>query len=129
MGGDVRATPAVDICSLLMQEGAIISCYDPKVSRESALREFKENKCDHDFERQFLSVSSPDEAIYGSHAIIVLTEWEEFKQYDYERYYQLMQKPAFVFDGRNILHCEMLRDIGFEVHAIGKGNAADSGAY
>jgi UDPglucose 6-dehydrogenase len=56
----------------------------------------------------------------GAHALAVLTEWDEFKDLDYERIYKSMAKPAFVFDGRNILDHDALRKVGFEVHAIGK---------
>ena len=50
----------------------------------------------------------------------VLTEWDEFKLYDYERIYKHMMKPAFIFDGRNILDHDMLREIGFIVYGLGK---------
>ena len=54
-----------------------------------------------------------------SHAIAVLTEWDEFVKYDWERIYNSMQKPAFVFDGRNILDKEELKNIGFVYLGIG----------
>ena len=56
----------------------------------------------------------------GSHAIAVMTEWGEFETLDYEKIYKSVAKPAFVFDGCNILDHETLCEIGFEVHAIGK---------
>lgn len=62
------------------------------------------------------------EACSQSHAIVICTEWDMFKGLDYERIYSGMCKPAFVFDGRLILNREKLRDIGFEVHTIGKPN-------
>jgi UDPglucose 6-dehydrogenase len=49
-----------------------------------------------------------------------LTEWDEFKDYDYQKIYDSMVKPAFIFDGRNLMDHDGLRKIGFEVHAIGK---------
>lgn len=55
-----------------------------------------------------------------SHAIGVLTEWDEFRNYDYQKIYDSMVKPAFIFDGRNILDHQKLRDIGFIVYALGK---------
>ena len=55
-----------------------------------------------------------------AHAIVVLTEWEEFKHYDYEAIYNTMVKPAFVFDGRNVLDHDRLRSLGFIVYALGK---------
>lgn len=62
----------------------------------------------------------PNEAVNSSHAICVLTEWDEFKTYDYEELYSTMMKPAFIFDGRNILDHDKLRKIGFIVYAMGK---------
>ena len=69
-----------------------------------------------------LLVTSPSayEAAAGSHAIAVLTEWDEFKTLDYERLYKSMEKPAFIFDGRNILDHDAIRKVGFEVYAIGQ---------
>jgi UDPglucose 6-dehydrogenase len=63
----------------------------------------------------------PYTAAEGSHAVVVLTEWDEFRTLDYQRIYDSMLKPAFFFDGRNIMDHDALRKIGFEVHAIGKG--------
>merc|ERR1711972_427039 len=76
--GDVRETPALTVCNMLMQDGADLFVYDPKVKIEDAITEFKY----HDVEvnkSQFHFVSSPEEAIDGAHAIVVLTEWDEFK--------------------------------------------------
>jgi len=55
----------------------------------------------------------------------VLTEWDEFKTYDYEAFYKKMMKPAFVFDGRNLLDPDRLDSIGFEVHLLGKSRVVD----
>jgi UDPglucose 6-dehydrogenase len=55
----------------------------------------------------------------NAHAIAVLTEWDEFKDYDWQKIYDSMLKPAFVFDGRNILNAEKLTKIGFQYQAIG----------
>jgi len=51
----------------------------------------------------------------GAHAIALMTEWDEFVSLDYQKIYELMSKPAFIFDGRNILPHAELRKIGFEV--------------
>ena len=50
----------------------------------------------------------------------MLTEWDEFKTLDYQKIYDSMAKPAFLFDGRNICDHDALRKIGFDVYAIGK---------
>ncbi|HEY5571349.1 MAG TPA: UDP binding domain-containing protein, partial [Bacteroidales bacterium] len=64
--------------------------------------------------------TEPYETLKDAHAIAVLTEWDEFRAYDWNKIYKDMYKPAFVFDGRNILDAKQLREIGFEVKRIGK---------
>ena len=65
--------------------------------------------------------NEPYAALKDAHAIAVLTEWEEFRDYDWQKIYNNMLKPAFVFDGRNLLDHEKLESIGFNVKGIGKG--------
>ncbi len=64
--------------------------------------------------------TNPYEAAEGGHAIAIITEWDEFKEYDWKAIYHSMKKPAFLFDGRNILDHDKLREIGFEVRGIGR---------
>merc|ERR1712060_520725 len=122
--GDVRETPAVTVCNMLMQDGASVHVYDPKVKKEDAMTEFKYHNMAVD-ENRFVFCNTPLEAVDGAHALVVLTEWDEFKTYPYDQFYAKMMKPACVFDGRGILNHKALEDIGFEVHAIGKGRGAD----
>jgi UDPglucose 6-dehydrogenase len=61
-------------------------------------------------------------ACHEAHAIAILTEWDEFKNYNWQRIYDSMQKPAFIFDGRNILDKELLIQIGFVYKSIGVSN-------
>jgi UDPglucose 6-dehydrogenase len=121
--GDVRETPALTVCDMLMQDGAIVHVYDPKVEREGAIEEFAIHGTQVKDE-QFIFAESPEAAVDGAHAIVVLTEWGEFKDYDYESFYKKMMKPAFVFDGRNLLDPDKLEKIGFEVHLLGKSRVA-----
>jgi UDPglucose 6-dehydrogenase len=72
------------------------------------------------FEQLITTCSSAIEAATGAHAIAVMTEWDEFATLDYQQVFNVMSKPAFIFDGRNILPHKLLREIGFEVYAIGK---------
>merc|ERR1719262_1877317 len=76
-------------------------------------------------EKQFHWAKCPEEAINGAHAIVILTEWEEFKTYDYSPFYGTMMKPAFIFDGRNLLQPDPLEEIGFEVHLLGKSRVVE----
>merc|ERR1712050_325602 len=100
---------AITVCHMLMQDGANVHVYDPKVRREDAIREFT----DHGMEvndKQFIFSGTAADAAAGAHAIVVLTEWDEFKKYNYRTFYDKMLKPAFLFDGRNMLdHAELHR--------------------
>jgi len=122
--GDVRETPAIKVCNMLLDDGALVHVFDPKVDKDSALREFAYQGVTVDSER-LLFEANPGAAVEDAHAIVVLTEWDEFKTYDYKGFYDKMKKPAFVFDGRGILNHKELEDIGFEVHTIGKGRSKD----
>merc|ERR1711920_1051823 len=95
--GDVRETPALKVCHMLMQDCAFVHVYDPKVKREDAVREFEMHDMEVDDDR-FIMCASAEEAARDAHAIVVLTEWDCFKTYDYACFYEAMQKPAFIFD-------------------------------
>jgi UDPglucose 6-dehydrogenase len=122
--GDVRETPAMFVVRDLLQEQARIHIYDPEVKREDMWAEM-DYTCGVNHENtpglDESVTTSPDaySACDGAHALCTLTEWDEFKTLDYERIFKSMAKPAFIFDGRNILDHATLRKIGFEVHAIG----------
>lgn len=101
-----------------MAEKASIAIYDPKVAREQIYSDLGKNSMD--------SIEIDDDAYIacaGAHAIAILTEWDEFKTLDYQRIYDSMQKPAFMFDGRNILNIEQLEGMGFDCWAVGKSKA------
>lgn len=125
--GDVRETPAITVCDMLMQDGAICAVYDPKVTRDDAVREFQDHKMEVR-EDQLLWCQSAKEAADGAHAIVLLTEWDEFKTYQYREFYDIMMKPSFIFDGRNLLNIKELENIGFECHSIGRARQTGTGA-
>merc|ERR1712186_117533 len=96
--GDVRETPAISVCHMLMQDGASVHVYDPKVKKEDALTEFKYHNMDVDPNR-LIFTKTPEVAVDGAHALVILTEWDEFKRYSYHEFFAQMLKPAFLFDG------------------------------
>ena len=113
----------------LIDERAELCVYDPQVERETMWEEFNytlnvSEKTIPGVEKMVTTCSSAMEAAKGAHAIAVLTEWDEFATLDYKAIYDVMSKPAFIFDGRNILPHTALRAIGFEVYAIGKPEPA-----
>jgi UDPglucose 6-dehydrogenase len=116
---DTRESPAIAVCRDLLGEHARLSVYDPKVEAAEIRRELPGPDGAGD---PRLTVA-PDAyaACDKAHAIVVLTEWDEFKQLDFARIHASMQKPAFLFDGRNLLDLAQLRAIGFQASGIGKG--------
>lgn len=123
--GDTRETAAAFVMKDLLDERAELSVYDPQVTREAMFEEFNytlnvSEKTLPGVEKMITTCSSAMQAAVGAHAIALMTEWDEFTNYDYKALFDVMAKPAFVFDGRNILNHAALREIGFEVYAIGK---------
>lgn len=117
---DTRETAAIAVCRDLLAEGAEVVVYDPKVPAQEIRRDVLGSA-----ENPLLSVAdSAAAAADGAHAIAILTEWDEFKAIDYAALFEKMPKPAFIFDGRNILPHAKLREIGFRVFAIGKFSPA-----
>ena len=117
---DTRESAAINIAQNLINEQAHIAVYDPKVSE----KQIKLDLIDLD-EKQIALITvsqDPYEACYQSHAIAVLTEWDEFNTYDWKNIYNNMLKPAFVFDGRNLLDKKQMTEIGFTYIAVGSSN-------
>ncbi len=111
--GDTRETPALTVAQNLSEENAEVVITDPK-----ALNNAKVDLADVEGKVSF--VEDPYRAADECHAIAVMTEWGLYSDLDYKRVFQSMKKPAFVFDGRNILDHKKLFDIGFNVFPIGK---------
>ncbi|MGG5508115.1 MULTISPECIES: UDP-glucose 6-dehydrogenase [unclassified Myroides] len=120
---DTRESAAIYVANDLMEEEAQIHVYDPKVTEQQMLSDLDYLATrEPEANRKHLTVHpDPYAALQDAHGIAVLTEWDEFKTYDWQRIYNTMQKPAFVFDGRNILDRQALEQIGFEVYTIGRG--------
>jgi len=112
---DTRESPAITIARGLLAEQAHVVITDPQ-ALPSARLEFA-NEID---EGRLSLVEDPYEAVSFCDAIALMTEWPLYRELDYERIYEAMKKPAFIFDGRNLLDHRGLREQGFIVHAIGK---------
>ena len=118
---DTRESAAIYVANDLINEQAKIAVFDPKVSRKKILGDldYLETRTSENNANSIISFEDPYEACKNAHAIAVLTEWDEFVHYDWQKIYDAMQKPAFVFDGRNILNESELKSIGFVYQAIG----------
>ena len=115
---DVRESPAIAVCRALLGEHACVSIYDPKVDPTDIERELP--GAGGAVDARLTIARSAYEACAGAHAVAVLTEWDEFVTLDFARIFASMPKPAFMFDGRNILDLPKLRALGFQAFGIGK---------
>ena len=118
---DTRESAAIYVADLLLDEKATVKVFDPKVTATQMQSDlnYLNSRSEEENSSLLKTESDPYAALEGAHAIAVLTEWDEFQTYDWKRIYKNMQKPAFVFDGRNILDREALENIGFVCKCIG----------
>ncbi|MEH6705825.1 nucleotide sugar dehydrogenase [Galbibacter orientalis] len=119
---DTRESAAIYVADALLEEQAEIVIYDPKVSEERiyADLDYLNTRSEEENRKLVTVVKDPIEASKDAHAIAVLTEWDEFKAYNWETIFKQMLKPAFVFDGRRILDKEKINSIGFNYYRIGE---------
>lgn len=127
---DSRESASIYVTHELLLDQAEVHIYDLKVPGEqikkdldylsSSLNNYQSSTINHNL---VFVHNDPYKALEGAHAIAILTEWDEFKTYDWKRIYNKMQKPAFIFDGRNLLDIKLLTEIGFKVKAIGKADS------
>lgn len=107
---DMRSAPSVDIINHFRDEGAIIKAYDPEATEKATEVLGKEG---------ITYVDSPYKAIEGADALVVVTDWEEFKKADMEKVRKLLGQPLVV-DGRNIYDPAKMEKLGFVYHSVGR---------
>lgn len=119
---DTRESAAIYVADALLEEQAELIIFDPKVSEEDIYTDLDNlNTRSPEENRRLLKVSkTPIEATIDAHAIAIVTEWDEFKSYDWSAIYKKMLKPAFVFDGRRLLNKENMVSKGFKYYNIGQ---------
>ena len=119
---DTRESAAIYVADALLDEQAEIVVYDPKVPAERiyADLDYLNTRSPEENRRLLKVVKDPSNAVEDAHAIAVLTEWDEFKTYDWKAIYDKMLKPAFVFDGRRLLDKEEMETLGFDYYKIGQ---------
>lgn len=119
---DTRETPAMYVADYLLEDLANIEVYDPKVTETQMYIDInhlntRDDSVNH---KQLKMVSDPYQACKNAHAVVILTEWDEFKALDWKKIHDNMMKPAFIFDGRNILCRKEMESLGFNYHGIGR---------
>lgn len=118
---DTRESAAIYVADDLLSEQASIAVFDPKVGEEQIQFDlnYLETRSESENKQGVQVMTNAYDACQNAHAIAVLTEWDEFKTQDWQKIYDNMLKPAFIFDGRNILNKEELEKIGFIYQGIG----------
>ncbi len=106
---DMREAPAITIINALLERGAKVQAYDPKAF-DSAEFYFKDN---------IVYAKSSYDALEGADAMLLLTEWNEFRRPDFERIKSLLKTPV-IFDGRNQYNGKRLLEAGFEYYCVGR---------
>lgn len=109
---DIRNAPSIDVIKELLNEGAKVRLYDPK-AMDNMKEVFRERP------PQILYVNSPYEAVEGAAALLIITEWDEFKGLDLKKIKDAMVNPVII-DGRNIFEPEDVRSLGFEYYSVGR---------
>lgn len=119
---DTRESAAIYVADHLLDEEAEVIVYDPKVSAEQIYKDLDSlgTRTPEHNRRLVKVVDNPYDALDGAHAIAVLTEWDEFKTYEWAKVKGSMKKPSFVFDGRKLLDRKELEVLGFKYYAIGE---------
>jgi UDPglucose 6-dehydrogenase len=106
---DMREAPAVPLIEGLLARGATVRAFDPE-AMHVAKRIFK---------KRIVYARSAYDALKGADALLVITEWNEFREPDFDRMKKLMRAPV-VFDGRNIFDPKQIRELGFSYSSIGR---------
>lgn len=118
---DTRESAAIYVADYLLNEQAELWVYDPKVKAEQVYADldYLNTRSEAENRRLVKVVNDPYQAMDDAHAVAILTEWDEFKTYDWQKVYEGMKKPAFVFDGRNVLDGLVLRNLALSYFCIG----------
>lgn len=118
---DTRESAAIYVADHLLDEESNIVVYDPKVSAEQIYKDldYLGTRSPEENRRLLKVVNDPLKALDDAHAIAILTEWDEFKGYDWKIIKDRMKRPSFIFDGRCILDSAMMKSLNFSYYTIG----------
>ena len=120
---DTRESAAIQVCRDLLHERAHLAIYDPRVSAATIHQDLVDAGVSPELIATNVEIcTDPYVVVTGAHALATLTEWDEFRTLDLPRMYDLMLKPAFIFDGRAVLPADALAAHGFDAFIIGKGD-------
>jgi len=109
---DIREASSIKIIKRLLDEGSYLRLYDPR-AMENMRKIFPEEP------PQISYVKSPYEAVKEANALLIITEWDEFKELDLKKIKEVMDNPIII-DGRNVYDPSEVRELGFEYYSIGR---------
>ena len=120
---DTRESPGISISKYLIENCANVMITDPKVSPNQIERELclKQTNTFSDLEGGWRFTKDLNECVVGADAIVILTAWEEYKELDFSVFSQLMRKPSWLFDTRNVVSKNKLKGSGMNFWQIGVG--------
>ena len=122
---DTRESPSIRICKDLINEGANLSIYDPKVSSDQIKKELNKPNLDNGEKRnlnKWIFSNSIEDACKNADAIIITTEWAEFKKINWDKINKITRKPTWIFDTRNIVEEKTVKNLGFNIWKLGVGD-------
>tara|TARA_B100000965_G_scaffold233921_1_gene195925 strand:+ start:4634 stop:6052 length:1419 start_codon:yes stop_codon:yes gene_type:complete len=124
---DTRESPAIKICRDLLEEGGNLQIYDPRVSKEMINHELQKQdeniKNNNDYKKLWKYCESVQQATYGVDAVLILTEWEEFKNIKWQKLSKSMRSPKWLFDTRSITDIEEAKSAGINTWRLGNSEA------
>ena len=118
---DTRESPAIELCSKLIQEGADLCIHDPKVTESEIKRELRKNES-HRSVGSYQYEQELNSAVEDAHAVVVMTDWDEYRRLDWATIANKMQRPAWVFDTRGITNLREAAANGLETWEVGCGD-------
>ena len=118
---DTRESPAIQICKKLIEEGAFLQIYDPKV-KYSQIKKDLESYEEEIVEGKWIYSNSIHETFHNADAAVFLTEWEEFESLNWHEISKKMRRPSWVFDTRSIVNMEYVKKSGINIWQVGYGN-------
>jgi UDPglucose 6-dehydrogenase len=123
---DTRESPAIQVCRDLLEEGAELSIHDPKVDPHQITTELRQSQGVAyanaiGGEGGWIFCPNVDDACNGADAVVVLTEWGQFRDLNWSVLAKLMRQPAWVFDSRNVVDAAAVQATGLRLWRLGCG--------
>ena len=118
---DTRESPAIYICKKLIEEGAILNIYDPKVNFQQMSKDLENNDSEINNDIKWRYSEEVYDTFINADAAIFLTEWDEFQNLNWQKIKKAMRQPAFIFDTRSIVNIKEVKESNLKIWQVGYG--------